>query len=81
MYGDAHASLRSLNGASESLRKGLPLMVFPEGGRAETGSSAVHGRRVLRGHPGQVPVVPIAIVGTYELLPMNSFHVLPGRWR
>jgi 1-acyl-sn-glycerol-3-phosphate acyltransferase len=23
-------------------------------------------------------VVPIAIVGTYELLPMNSFHVRPG---
>ena len=33
VYGDAHASLRSLNRASESLRKGMPLMVFPEGGR------------------------------------------------
>ena len=26
----------------------------------------------------QVPVVPMAIVGTYELLPINSFHLLPG---
>ena len=26
----------------------------------------------------QMPVVPMAIVGTYELLPINSFHVMPG---
>ena len=26
----------------------------------------------------QSPVVPVAIVGSYELLPMNSFHALPG---
>jgi 1-acyl-sn-glycerol-3-phosphate acyltransferase len=24
-------------------------------------------------------VVPIVLVGTYELLPMNSFHLRPGR--
>ena len=27
----------------------------------------------------QAPVVPVALVGTYELLPINSFHVLPGK--
>ena len=38
--GDARASLRSLNHASESLRHGTPLMVFPEGGRSrQPGSS------------------------------------------
>jgi 1-acyl-sn-glycerol-3-phosphate acyltransferase len=26
----------------------------------------------------QAPVVPMAIVGSFELLPMNSFHMLPG---
>jgi 1-acyl-sn-glycerol-3-phosphate acyltransferase len=26
----------------------------------------------------QAPVVPVAIVGTYDLLPINSFHVMPG---
>jgi 1-acyl-sn-glycerol-3-phosphate acyltransferase len=26
-----------------------------------------------------VEVVPMAIVGTYEVLPMNSFHIRPGR--
>ena len=27
----------------------------------------------------QAPVVPVVLVGTYELLPMNSFHLRPGR--
>ena len=35
--GDARASLRSLTHASESLRHGTPLVVFPEGGRSLTG--------------------------------------------
>ncbi len=26
----------------------------------------------------QAPIVPIAIVGTDEVLPMNSFHLCPG---
>jgi 1-acyl-sn-glycerol-3-phosphate acyltransferase len=27
----------------------------------------------------QAPVVPITLVGTYDVVPMNSFHVRPGR--
>ena len=27
----------------------------------------------------QAPVVPVVLVGTYEHLPMNSFHLRPGR--
>jgi 1-acyl-sn-glycerol-3-phosphate acyltransferase len=80
VYGDAHAALRSLNRASDSLRKGTPLVVFPEGGRSEIG----HLRPFMGGAfyiaiRAQAPVVPVALVGTYELLPINSFHVLPGR--
>ncbi len=79
VYGDAHASLRSLNKASESLRHGLPVMVFPEGGRSETGQlQPFLGGAFLVAIRTKTPVVPIAIVGTYEMLPMNSFHVLPG---
>lgn len=26
-----------------------------------------------------VPVIPMAIVGTYEVLPMNTFHIRPGK--
>jgi 1-acyl-sn-glycerol-3-phosphate acyltransferase len=37
VLGDAHASLRSLNRACDALRKGMPLAVFPEGGRSPSG--------------------------------------------
>src|SRR5208337_518566 len=79
VFGDAHASVSSLKRAGRSLRKGLPLMVFPEGGRSPNGQlQPFMGGAFFAAIAEQVPVVPVAIVGTYELLPMNSFHVLPG---
>lgn len=77
--GDAHASLRSLSRAGETLRNGVPLMVFPEGGRSASGRlQPFMGGAFFAAIRAQVPVVPMAIVGTYELLPINSFHVLTG---
>lgn len=77
--GDAHASLRSLNRAGEGLRNGVPLMVFPEGGRSQTSQlQPFMNGAFFVAIRAQVPVVPMAIVGTYELLPINSFHLLPG---
>jgi 1-acyl-sn-glycerol-3-phosphate acyltransferase len=79
VIGDAHASLRSLNRAGDALRKGMPLVVFPEGGRSATGClKAFMGGAFYVAIRAQAPVVPMAIVGTYELLPMNSFHMIPG---
>ena len=80
VYGDPHASLRSLNRACDALRKGVPLMVFPEGGRSATGElQAFMGGAFYVAIRAHMPVVPMAIVGTYELLPINSFHVMPGK--
>jgi len=79
VLGDAHASLRSLNRAGDALRKGMPLVVFPEGGRSATGElQEFMGGAFYVAIRAQAPVVPVAIVGTYELLPMNSFHMVPG---
>ena len=78
--GDARASLRSLNRASESLRHGMPLAIFPEGGRASDGHlQPFMGGAFYMAIKAQAPVVPIVLVGTWELLPMNSFHLRPGR--
>ncbi len=79
VLGDAHASLRSLNRASDALRKGMPLVVFPEGGRSASGElQEFLGGAFYVAIRAQVPIVPVAIVGSYELLPINSFHVVPG---
>ncbi|MGD0929255.1 MAG: lysophospholipid acyltransferase family protein [Candidatus Korobacteraceae bacterium] len=79
VLGDAHASLRSLNRAGEALRHGMPLVVFPEGGRSRTGQlqEFMNGAFYVAIR-AQAAVVPMAIVGSFELLPMNSFHMLPG---
>ena len=79
VLGDAHASMRSLNRAGEAVRKGMPLVVFPEGGRSKTGElQDFMGGAFYVAIRAQVPVIPVAIVGGYELLPINSFHALPG---
>jgi 1-acyl-sn-glycerol-3-phosphate acyltransferase len=79
VFGDAHASVSSLKRAGRTLRQGLPLMVFPEGGRSPDGQlQPFMGGAFFAAIAEQAPVIPIAIVGTYELLPMNSFHALPG---
>jgi len=77
--GDARASLRSLNRASESLRHGMPLAIFPEGGRSHDGHmQPFMGGAFYMAIKAQAPVVPIVLIGTYELLPINSFYLLPG---
>jgi 1-acyl-sn-glycerol-3-phosphate acyltransferase len=79
VLGDAHASVGTLKRAGRTLRKGLPLMVFPEGGRSPDGQlQPLMGGAFFAAIAEQVPVIPVAIVGTYESLPMNSFHALPG---
>jgi 1-acyl-sn-glycerol-3-phosphate acyltransferase len=72
------AAVRSLARAIESVKSGMPLVIFPEGGRAADGhimpfmSGAFHAAI-----KAQVPVVPMAIVHTFEALPMNSYHIQP----
>ena len=69
-------SIGSIRAALKSLKSGLPLVIFPEGGRTPDG-------QVKPFLPGafflaikaQVDVVPVALVGTYELLPMNTYHI------
>jgi 1-acyl-sn-glycerol-3-phosphate acyltransferase len=79
VLGDAHASLRSLNRGGDALRRGMPLVVFPEGGRSASGQlQEFMGGAFYVAIRAQAPVVPVAIVGSFELLPMNSFHALPG---
>lgn len=79
-HGDARASLRGLNRASDSLRKGMPLVIFPEGGRSASGQlQNFMGGAFYMAIKAQAPVVPVVLIGAYELLPMNSFHLRPGR--
>jgi 1-acyl-sn-glycerol-3-phosphate acyltransferase len=69
-------SIGSIRAALKSLKAGLPLVIFPEGGRTPDGEI----KPFLSGAfflaiKAQVDVVPVALVGTYDLLPMNTYHI------
>jgi 1-acyl-sn-glycerol-3-phosphate acyltransferase len=72
------ASFRSLNLAVAAVKKNMPLVVFPEGGRSDDGQLQVFmGGAFYAAIKAQTEVVPMALVGTYEMLKMNTFHIKP----
>jgi 1-acyl-sn-glycerol-3-phosphate acyltransferase len=69
-------SISSIRAALKGLKDGLPLVIFPEGGRTPDGEI----KPFLPGAfflaiKAQVDIVPVALVGTYELLPMDTYHI------
>ena len=69
-------SISSIRAALKGLKDGLPLVIFPEGGRTPDGEI----KPFLQGAfflaiKAQVDIVPVALVGTFELLPMNTYHI------
>jgi 1-acyl-sn-glycerol-3-phosphate acyltransferase len=69
-------SISSIRAALKSLKQGMPLVIFPEGGRTPDGKikSFLPGAFFLA-IKAQLDIVPIALVGTFELLPMNTYHI------
>jgi len=72
------ASIRSLHQAVIAIKNNMPLVIFPEGSRSETGHlQPFMGGAFFAAIKAQVDVVPVVLVGTYEVLKMNSFHMKP----
>jgi 1-acyl-sn-glycerol-3-phosphate acyltransferase len=70
------ASIGSIKSALRSLRKNTPLVIFPEGGRTPNGQLQpfLPGAFFLA-IKAQADIVPIALVDTFSLLPMNTYHI------
>jgi 1-acyl-sn-glycerol-3-phosphate acyltransferase len=70
------ASIGSIKSALRSLRASVPLVIFPEGGRSRDGKlqTFLPGAFFLA-IKAQAEIVPIALVDTFDLLPMNTYHV------
>jgi 1-acyl-sn-glycerol-3-phosphate acyltransferase len=75
----AQSTLRSLKKAPSLLKKGISIIVFPEGTRSPDGEvqEFKRGAFLLARH-SKVPVVPISIIGTYEMLPRQGWCFWPG---
>jgi 1-acyl-sn-glycerol-3-phosphate acyltransferase len=73
------ATLSSFAAAVRTLRNGLSVFVFPEGARTPTGElrDFQNGAAYLALR-AQVPIVPIALLGVYDLLPIHTRHFYPS---
>ena len=73
-------ALKSLNAAAERIASGTSVILFPEGTRSLDGE--LHefkaGGMVLAIKSG-VPVVPVGITGTFDILPKGRLLARPGR--
>jgi len=69
-------AIGSVRAALRALSNGIPLVIFPEGGRSHDGKIkpflAGAFFLALRAH---IDVVPVALVGTFEMLPMDTYHI------
>ncbi len=74
----ARSSVGSLGLAVAALKDGMPIVLFPEGGRAATGQTGpfLSGAAVMA-IKAQVPLVPVTLVGTWELLPIHTYTLRP----
>jgi 1-acyl-sn-glycerol-3-phosphate acyltransferase len=76
---DREAAIESVNAAIAVLRQGLHMLIFPEGTRSRDG-------RLLPFKKGPfhlaidagVFIVPVTMLGTYELWPKTRFALRPG---
>ncbi len=76
---DREAAIESVNAAIDVLRRGLHLVIYPEGTRSTDGKllpfkkGAFH----LAMNSG-VRVIPVTLLGTYEAWPKTRFALHPG---
>ncbi len=75
-------SLKSLQRAVDEIKKGKSIIIFPEGTRTRDGSIGrfKRGSLFLVFKTG-VPVVPITISGSFNVLKKGEFRINPGKVR
>ena len=79
--GDARAAVRTMTLAAQIVRdQQISLLIFPEGGRSRKGELRpfMEGAAYIAIRAG-VPLVPVGLVGTREVLPYGSGNIRRGR--
>ncbi len=79
---DHEAAIRSINAAKERITGGISVIFFPEGTRSDDGRL----RRFKKGAfrfaiDTGLPILPVTVDGTFDVLPPRRFDLRPGRAR
>ena len=74
------SAVMSLKKAAKIIKKGVSVIIFPEGTRSQDGSisSFKKGGFVLAVKSG-VPIVPVVIHGTWAIMSKNRLRINPGK--
>jgi 1-acyl-sn-glycerol-3-phosphate acyltransferase len=77
--GDARASLKSMSEGAKMMRdRGVSLLLFPEGGRVPSGMRTFKEGAAYLAIKAGVPIVPIGLIRTRDVLPMHTLVIRPG---
>jgi 1-acyl-sn-glycerol-3-phosphate acyltransferase len=78
---DRERAVKSIHAAAQQIRGGKNVVIFPEGTRSRTGRMLPFkkGGFALALDAG-VPIVPMATVGGFQVLPAGSLRIRPGRY-
>ena len=75
-------TVRAMNDAARKIHDGMSVIIFPEGTRSPDGSIQPFKKGgVTLAIKSKVPIVPLAIVGSREIMPKGRLTVRPGRIR
>jgi len=77
--GDRESRSSAVSAAAESLKRGTSYVVFAEGTRSPDGRMRPFKRgAVTMAIEAGVPIVPVTLIGTHQLLPKGKSIVAPG---
>jgi len=76
---DRESAFQSLRKAADIIRAGTSVLIFPEGTRSEDGKiRAFKKGGFVLAVDASVPVVPIVIRGTFQVMPKQRLRIRPG---
>jgi 1-acyl-sn-glycerol-3-phosphate acyltransferase len=72
-------TVKAMNNAAERIRDGMSVVIFPEGSRSPDGSIQPFKKGGFTlAIKSKVPIVPVAITGSAEIIPKGKMRVRPG---
>lgn len=77
---DIRQSLKAINQAAEHLKEGYSMVIFPEGTRSKGATLGEFKPGSLKlGLKAGVPILPMAIQGSYKIMENNGFLIKPAQ--
>lgn len=77
---DARAAIRAIQEAGRIIReRKISVLLFPEGGRTDGELRPFKEGAALIAITAGVPIVPVALDGSRQVMPMGSWRMVPGK--